>query len=83
MKTQILFFGSLADRLGRQIEADLPLEGCTVAELRCLLTERDEAIALALAEPGIRASADQELVGDDQRVSPNQEISFFPVLSGG
>lgn len=83
MNTQILFFGSLADRFGRETEVDLPAEGCTVADLRRLLVERDQAFASALAVPGIRASADKALVRDDERVLPGQEISFFPILSGG
>lgn len=83
MNTQILFFGSLADRLGRRVELDLPEAGCTIAELRRRLTETGESFAAVLREPGIRASADQQLVHDDQRVLPGQEISFFPILSGG
>ena len=83
MDTRILFFGSLAERLGRETAVELPAEGCTVAELRCLLAERDQDFAAALGQPGVRASADKELVRDDQRVTPGQEISFFPILSGG
>ena len=83
MNTQILFFGSLAERLGRETEVELPAGGCTVAELRRVLVERDAEFAAALEAPGIRASADKVLVRDDQRVTPGQEISFFPILSGG
>ena len=83
MNTQILFFGSLAERLGRETEVELPAGGCTVGELRRMLVERDAEFAAALEAPGIRASADKVLVRDDQRVTPGQEISFFPILSGG
>lgn len=83
MNTQILFFGSLADRLGREMRVEIPPEGCTVAELRRLLAGKDQTAAAALGAPGVRASADKELIGDGQRVSPGQEISFFPILSGG
>lgn len=82
MSTQILFFGSLADRLGRETTLEIPPEGCTIAELRRRLAERDVASA-ALLKPGIRASADQEMVRDEDRVAPGQEISFFPIMSGG
>lgn len=82
MSTQIRFFGSLADGMGRETKFEIPPEGCTVAELRRRLAERDEASA-ALLKPGIRASADQEMVRDEDRVAPGQEISFFPILSGG
>lgn len=83
LNTKILFFGSLADRLGRQTEIELPAEGCTVAELRRLLGARDAEFAAALDAPGVRASADKALVRDDQQVTPAQEVSFFPILSGG
>lgn len=83
MNTQILFFGSLAERLGRDMRVDLPAQGCTVAELRHMLVERGVAFAAALDQPGIRASADDSVVRDDQIVRPGQEVSFFPILSGG
>lgn len=83
MNTRILFFGSLAERLGRQIEVELPAQGCTVAELRQLVVQQDQAAGSALLEPGVRASADQAMVRDDDLVRPGQEISFFPILSGG
>ena len=82
MNTHVLFFGPLAERLGRQTEVELPPQGCTVAELRRLLADRD-ANGAALLRPGVRASADQEAVRDDELVRPGQEISFFPIVSGG
>lgn len=83
MNTKLLFFGSLAERVGRQAEVDLPPQGCTIAELRQLLAERDDVFASELGRPGIRASADQQVVRDGDRVRPGQEVSFFPILSGG
>ena len=82
VNTQVLFFGSLAEQLGRQAAVELPPEGCTVAELRRLLAERGENGA-ALLRPGVRASVDQESVRDEDVVRPGQEISFFPIVSGG
>lgn len=83
MNTEILLFGSLAERFGERLRSDLPEAGCTVSELRSTLGAEDPALGAALLQPGTRASADQRLVRDEERVFPGQEIAFFPVLSGG
>jgi molybdopterin converting factor small subunit len=73
---KILFFGSLADSLGRELELDLPQTGCTVAELRLRLGE-------AVSSPGVRACIDRTLVAENARVLPEHEVAFVPPLSGG
>ena len=83
MNTEILLFGSLAERFGERLKSALPAEGCTVAELRSMLGNEDAELGAALLQPGTRASADQRLVSDAERVFPGQEIAFFPILSGG
>jgi molybdopterin synthase sulfur carrier subunit len=80
-ETLILFFGRIGDRLGR--ERRLALDGpCTVGDLRRRLVEADPAADILL-EPGVRASVDREIAGDDMALSPGQEVAFFPVFSGG
>ncbi len=74
---RVLFFGRVADALGRERQIDLPASGCTIAELRRLLD------ADVLARPGVRASIDQQIVADDARVRPGAEVAFFSVFSGG
>jgi molybdopterin converting factor small subunit len=83
MNTEILLFGSLAERFGERLRSDLPEGGCTISELRAMLGAGDPALATALFQPGTRASADQQIVREEERVFPGQEIAFFPVLSGG
>lgn len=73
---KILFFGRLAESLGREAEVDVPASGCTVAELRQRLGED-------VASPGIRACIDQLMVGEEERVLPHHEVAFLPPLSGG
>ena len=36
-----------------------------------------------LLRPGVRASIDREIVGDDAVVRPGAEVAFFSVFSGG
>jgi molybdopterin converting factor small subunit len=74
---RVLFFGRVADLLGRERHFDLPGGGCTIAELRRLLD------AEVLAKPGVRASIDRQMVADDALVGPGAEVAFFSVFSGG
>ena len=74
---RVLFFGRVADQLGHERQVDMPAAGCTVAELRRLIA------AEVLGKPGIRASIDREVVGEDAFVRPGAEVAFFSVFSGG
>lgn len=80
---KIMFFGRLADSAGREVELDLPAEGCTVAELRRRLAGALPQAAGELAKPSIRACIDYEVAAETARVMPGQEIAFLPLLSGG
>lgn len=79
--TTILFFGRLADRLGRE-RALASLEATTLGDLRRRLAAADPAAEILL-EPGVRASIDREIASDEAAIRPGQEIAFFPVFSGG
>lgn len=80
---KVLLFGKLADRVGREVELDLPREGCTVAELRHRLQEALPALAGDLGRPMVKACIDQRIAGEDETVLPSQEVAFIPPLSGG
>jgi molybdopterin converting factor small subunit len=73
---KILFFGRLAESLGREVDLELPEVGCTVAELRLRLGE-------AVASPAVRACIDRSIVQESARVLPHHEVAFVPPLSGG
>jgi len=74
---RVLFFGRVADALGRERDVELPPAGCTIAELRRLIS------AEVLAVKGVRASLDKQIVGEEALVSPGAEVAFFSVFSGG
>jgi molybdopterin synthase sulfur carrier subunit len=80
---KLLFFGRIADQLGRERELDVPAEGCSIGELRNLLARSDPVAADLLAGGRILASVDQAMAGDEQHVRPGQEVAFFSPLSGG
>lgn len=79
--TTILFFGRVADRLGRERSLDR-LDAPTVGDLRRRLAEADPAADILL-DPAVRASVDRKVVPDSAAIHPGQEIAFFPVFSGG
>ena len=74
---RVLFFGRVADQLGRERQVDLPAGGCTISQLRGLIA------AELLSRPGVRASIDKQIVGEDALVRPGAEVAFFSVFSGG
>ena len=82
MKTRLIFFGRLAEQIGREREVDIPEDGTTIGALRKLLSDDPELEILAPGR-GMLASVDQEVVQDDAHVKPGQEIAFFSPLSGG
>ena len=79
---RILFFGQLAERLGREIELDVPAP-CTIAELRTQLCEAIPDAAPQLSREKARACIDQVMVGEGALAAPDREIAFIPPLSGG
>ncbi|HKR24805.1 MAG TPA: MoaD/ThiS family protein [Allosphingosinicella sp.] len=76
---KILVFGSLGERIGRELDVALPAAGCTVAELRARLA----ATLPELASMSARACIDREMAGEDALVLPHHEVAFVPPLSGG
>lgn len=80
---QVLFFGKVGDILGPRCDIALPPEGLSVAELRRRLDDVLEGAAEALAERGVRVAVNREIVGEDARVRPGQEVAFLSMFSGG
>ena len=72
---KIAFYGKLAERLGREVELDLPTEGCTIAALRARFEGVDRAT--------VRAFVNDETVREDHVVRPDDRVDFLPPLSGG
>ena len=81
VKLRILLFGRVSDLLGREVEVLVPEDGCTVGELRRLIS--DQTGSDALLQKGVRASLDKRVAGDDAVVRPGAEVAFFSVFSGG
>jgi molybdopterin synthase sulfur carrier subunit len=80
---RIGFFGRLGERIGREVDLDLPAEACSVAELRLHLAQQFPAASADLASGSLRACVDETIVPDSHIVRPGQKVEFFPPLSGG
>ena len=79
----VIFYGRLADRVGRQVHLAVPAGGCTVAELRRRIAEEHPAIAEDLLGPTVRACVADEIVPETAIVAAEQSVEFFPPVSGG
>ena len=76
---KVLFYGRLADAIGRDIE----LEGyaCSVAELRRRVAASHPDAADALGRS--RAVIASAMVGDEHVIAPTDQVEFLPPVSGG
>jgi molybdopterin converting factor subunit 1 len=82
---KILYFAWLRTKVGVG-EEDLSPPGdiATVGQLVEWLKSRSPAHAQAFAQPSlVRAAVNQEFAGLDQAVGANDEIAFFPPVTGG
>ena len=82
---KVLYFASLRERMGRN-EEDLapPASVSTVADLIAHLRDRDPAGTAAFAQPTlVRAAVNQEFANLQTVVRENDEIAFFPPVTGG
>jgi molybdopterin synthase sulfur carrier subunit len=85
MKTRLLYFASVREKIGANEESvELPAALTTVADLVAWQRQRGEAFADAFAEGNrIRIAVDQEHAGNDASIAGASEIAFFPPVTGG
>jgi len=82
---KLIYFAWVREKAGKSKE-EIPLpEGVkTVGDLLAWLAERDEKMATAFGDPSIiRAAVNQEHVSMDHELGENDEIAFFPPVTGG
>jgi molybdopterin converting factor small subunit len=77
---KVLFYGRLADAIGRDIEIDAG-GGCPVAELRRRVAASHPDAADALGRS--RAVIASAMVGDEHVIAPADQVEFLPPVSGG
>lgn len=83
MQITVLYFAQLADDLGLQSETlTLPEHTTTMAGLQAWLAERGEHWS-AIAQPEIRMACNHALCRGEQPINANDEVAFFPPVTGG
>lgn len=82
---RVLYFAWVRQKVGLAEEAvSPPGEVRSVGELIAWLTARSPGHAEAFAQPRqIRAAVNQEFAGHETPVAANDEIAFFPPVTGG
>ena len=81
----LLYFAWVRQKIGRSEETfSLPAGVTTISELIAALCVRGEGYADAFADPGrLRAARNREHVDFNSAVSNDDEIAFFPPVTGG
>lgn len=82
---RILYFAWLRERTGTDREEVTPPSGVAdVAGLIAWLKGRSAGHAAALDDPGrVRVAVNQDVAGPDHPVAADDEIAFFPPMTGG
>ena len=82
---KILYFAWVRQKLGRSEEdLSLPQSIATVAQLATFLCERGDGFADVFSEPQrLRAAVNQEHVRWNAPVRDDDEVAFFPPVTGG
>ena len=82
---KILYLASLRERLQTaQEQLSLPQAVSTVGQLREFLRTRGADWELALsAGRNLRVAVDQEMAEPDTPLRGNEEVAFFPPVTGG
>jgi molybdopterin synthase sulfur carrier subunit len=82
---RILYFAWVRQKVGKsEEEIALPRQVNTVAELIEFLRNRGGGYLEAFADPArIRAAINQEHVRFDAKLGSDDEVAFFPPVTGG
>jgi sulfur-carrier protein len=82
---KLLYFAWVRQKIGRGEESfPLPPGIATIADLVAFLHERGKGYAEAFGEPArLRAARNQEHVSFAAPITDEDEIAFFPPVTGG
>ena len=81
---KILFFAGLREALGLSSEdLSLPPGMTTVGELRAFLATRGEPWTALASARNLRFAVNQTMVGADAPLADDDEVAFFPPVTGG
>lgn len=81
----ILYFAMIRENIGKSSEdIDLPADVTTVdALITHLEKEGDNYVAAFSQSDLIRVAVNEQYVGLDHKIGNNDEVAFFPPMTGG
>lgn len=81
---KVFFYGRLMDAAGTsQREVNLPPEITDALALRAWLGADDPALLTVLGDPSVRIIVNDELATGNPALRQEDEVTFFPPVSGG
>lgn len=81
---RILYFAWIREKIGVAEERiTFPESVITVGQLLLFLRGRDSNHDAALSDPSLRVAVNQEYAQPETSVTDQDEIAFFPPVSGG
>lgn len=84
-RIKILYFAGLREQVGiNQEEFELPAAIERVAQLKQTLSQRGDNWADCFSrDRSVMTAINQEMVKEDAPVKPDDEVAFFPPVTGG
>lgn len=80
---KVVFYGRLADLMGREREAPLEGAGTSVGALMRRIAESDAGFAAALAAMRVQYAVNDAIVTPDAKLMVGDEVAVLPPFSGG
>jgi molybdopterin synthase sulfur carrier subunit len=82
MKLKIRYFASLRESVGLSHE-ELETSAMTVGEVRSELLARGQAYLCLQRDRSVRMALNQVMVSEEAALENNDELAFFPPVTGG
>lgn len=79
---QVLFYGRLADLIGREVHVQVPA-GSSISELRRKLAAEHPRAEDVLLDKRVRACVGEQLVDDDYLLEHTDRVELLAPVSGG
>ncbi len=80
---RIVFYGRLADKMGRERTIALGPDGQSVQGLIELLSGGDQELRRSLSDPSVKFAVNDTVGPRDARIGDDDEIAVMPPFSGG